>query len=54
MFLFNSKLNNAWNEINVQGGLANKTDNCKVSLKHHTWRILEKIKIIVSVQLFHT
>ena len=34
----------ARNEINVQEGLANKTDNCAVSYKHFTGRILEQIK----------
>ena len=32
------------NEINVQGGLANKTDNRTVSYKHRTGRILVQIK----------
>ena len=34
----------AQNEINVQGELANKTDNCAVSYRHLTGRILEQIK----------
>ena len=34
----------AQNEINVQGGLANKTDNRTVSYKHRTGRILVQIK----------
>ena len=34
----------AKNEINVQGGLANKTDNQTVSYKHRTEMILVKIK----------
>ena len=34
----------AQNEINVQGELANKTDNCAVSYRHRTGRILEQIK----------
>ena len=34
----------AQNEINVQGKLANKTDNHTVSYKHHTGRILIQIK----------
>ena len=35
---------NAKNEINVQGGLANKTDNRTVSNKHRIGRILVQIK----------
>ena len=34
----------AKNEINVQGELANKTDNCTVTYKHRTWRILVQMK----------
>ena len=34
----------AQNKINVQGGLVNKTDNCTVSYKHRTGRILVQIK----------
>ena len=34
----------AQNEINVQGELANKTDNCTVSYKNCTGRILVQIK----------
>ena len=30
-------------EINVQGGLANKTDNCTISYKHRTGRILAQV-----------
>ena len=32
------------NEVNVQGELANKTDNGTVSCKHRTGRILVQIK----------
>ena len=34
----------AHNEINMQGELANKTDNHTVSFKHCTGRILVQIK----------
>ena len=34
----------AQNEINVQGKLADKTDNRTVSYKHRTGRILVQIK----------
>ena len=34
----------AQNEINVQGGLANKTDNRTVSNKHRKWRVLAQGK----------
>ena len=34
----------AQNEINVQGGLANKTDNRTVSYKHRTGRTIVEIK----------
>ena len=34
----------AQNEINVQGGLATKTDNRTVSYQHCTGRILAQIK----------
>ena len=34
----------AQNEINVQGELANKTDNRTVSYKHRTERTLAQIK----------
>ena len=34
----------AQNEIKVQGELANKTDDCTVSYKHHTGRISVQIK----------
>ena len=34
----------AQNEINVQGELANKTDNRAVSYKHRTGRTLVQIK----------
>ena len=34
--LFNSKLNDVPNKINVQRVLANKTNNCTVSHKHLT------------------
>ena len=44
MFLFNSKLNVAQNEINLQGILANKTDNRTVSYKPRTGMILVQIK----------
>ena len=33
-----------WNEINVQGELANKSDNLTVSYKHCTKRILLQVK----------
>ena len=32
------------NEINLQEGLANKTDNRTFSYKHHTGKILVQIK----------
>ena len=32
------------NQVNVQGELANKTDNRRVSYKHCTGRILVQIK----------
>ena len=35
---------NAQNEVNVQGELANKTDNRTVSYKHRTGRTLVRIK----------
>ena len=44
----------AQNEINVQGELGNKTDNCTVSYKHRTRTILKEIEIMVSVRLYHT
>ena len=34
----------AQNEIQVEGKLANKIDNCTVSYKHRKGRILEQIK----------
>ena len=34
----------AQNEVNVQGELANKTDNRTVSYKHHTGTTLVQIK----------
>ena len=34
----------AKNEVNVQGELANKTDNCTVSYKHRKKRALVQIK----------
>ena len=34
----------AQNEINVQGELVNKTDNCAASYRHRTGRILEQSK----------
>ena len=34
----------AQNEVNVQGELANKTDNRTVSYKHRTGRTLVQIK----------
>ena len=34
----------AQNEVNVPGGLANKTDNRTVSYKHRTGRTLVQIK----------
>ena len=34
----------AQNEVNVQGELANKTDDCTVSYKHRTGRTLVQIK----------
>ena len=33
----------AQNKVNVEGELANKTDNCKVSYKHRTGRLLVQI-----------
>ena len=42
--LFNSKLNDAQNKINVQGVLANKTDNCTVSHKYLTGQFFVRIK----------
>ena len=35
---------NAQNEINVQGESANKTDNCTLSYKRSTGRVLAQIK----------
>ena len=32
------------NEVNVQGELANKNDNCTVSYKHRTGRTLVQTK----------
>ena len=37
----------AENEINVQGELADKTDNRTASYKHRTGRILVQIKYVV-------
>ena len=34
----------AQNEVNVQGGLANKTNNCTVLYEHRTGRILVQDK----------
>ena len=34
----------AQNEVNVQGELANKTDNCTASYKHRTGRTLVQTK----------
>ena len=31
-------------DLNLQGNLANKTDNHTVLYKHHTWQILVQIK----------
>ena len=44
VYLFNPKLNDSQNKVNVQGELANKTGNRTVSHKHRKGRTLVQIK----------